>query len=638
MNAKQPFIADQAHVDELAIAPLPNSRKIYVEGSRPDIQVPMREISQSDTPTGMGGEKNPPIYVYDCSGPYTDPAAKIDIRAGLPALRQKWIEERGDTEVLNDLTSDFGRERAEDKALDELRFPGLHRKPRRAKAGANVSQMHYARKGIITPEMEYIAIRENMQREKYLADLKNSGPQGDRLAKLLGRQHPGQAYGAAIPPVITPEFVRDEIARGRAIIPNNINHPESEPMIIGRNFLVKINANIGNSALGSSISEEVDKMTWSIRWGGDTVMDLSTGKNIHETREWIIRNSPVPIGTVPIYQALEKVDGKAEDLTWELFRDTLIEQAEQGVDYFTIHAGVLLRYIPMTANRMTGIVSRGGSIMAKWCLAHHKESFLYTHFEEICEIMKAYDVAFSLGDGLRPGSIYDANDEAQLGELKTLGELTQIAWKHDVQVMIEGPGHVPMQLIKENMDLQLEWCDEAPFYTLGPLTTDIAPGYDHITSGIGAAMIGWYGTAMLCYVTPKEHLGLPDKDDVKVGIITYKLAAHAADLAKGHPGAQIRDNALSKARYEFRWDDQFNLGLDPDKAREFHDETLPKESAKVAHFCSMCGPHFCSMKITQDVRDYAAKQGFAEAEALEKGMEAKAIEFVKTGAEVYRKV
>ena len=638
MNAKQPFVANQAQVDEAAIAPLPNSRKIYVEGSRPDIQVPMREISQSDTPTGMGGEKNPPIYVYDCSGPYTDPAAKIDIRAGLPALRQQWIEERGDTEVLNDLTSDFGRERAGDKALDELRFPGLHRKPRRAKAGTNVTQMHYARKGIITPEMEYIAIRENMHREKYLADLKNSGPQGERLAKLLGRQHPGQAYGAAIPPVITPEFVRDEIARGRAIIPNNINHPESEPMIIGRNFLVKINANIGNSALGSSISEEVDKMTWSIRWGGDTVMDLSTGKNIHETREWIIRNSPVPIGTVPIYQALEKVDGKAEDLTWELFRDTLIEQAEQGVDYFTIHAGVLLRYIPMTANRMTGIVSRGGSIMAKWCLAHHKESFLYTHFEEICEIMKAYDVAFSLGDGLRPGSIYDANDDAQLGELKTLGELTQIAWKHDVQVMIEGPGHVPMQLIKENMDKELEWCDEAPFYTLGPLTTDIAPGYDHITSGIGAAMIGWYGTAMLCYVTPKEHLGLPDKDDVKEGIITYKLAAHAADLAKGHPGAQIRDNALSKARYEFRWDDQFNLGLDPDKAREFHDETLPKESAKVAHFCSMCGPHFCSMKITQDVRDYAAKQGIAETEALEKGMEAKAIEFVKTGAEVYRKV
>ena len=635
MNAKQPFVANQAHVDEAAIAPLPNSRKVYIEGSRPDIQVPMREISQADTPTGMGGEKNPPIYVYDCSGPYTDPAAKIDIRAGLPALRQRWIEERGDTEVLDGLTSDFGRERANDKALDELRFPGLHRKPRRAKAGSNVTQMHYARKGIITPEMEYIAIRENLQREQYLANLKTSGPQGERLAKLLGRQHPGQAYGAAIPPVITPEFVRDEIARGRAIIPNNINHPESEPMIIGRNFLVKINANIGNSALGSSISEEVDKMTWSIRWGGDTVMDLSTGKNIHETREWIIRNSPVPIGTVPIYQALEKVDGKAEDLTWEIFRDTLIEQAEQGVDYFTIHAGVLLRYIPMTANRMTGIVSRGGSIMAKWCLAHHKESFLYTHFEEICEIMKAYDVAFSLGDGLRPGSIYDANDEAQLGELKTLGELTQIAWKHDVQVMIEGPGHVPMQLIKENMDLQLAWCDEAPFYTLGPLTTDIAPGYDHITSGIGAAMIGWYGTAMLCYVTPKEHLGLPDKDDVKEGIITYKLAAHAADLAKGHPGAQIRDNALSKARYEFRWDDQFNLGLDPDKAREFHDETLPKESAKVAHFCSMCGPHFCSMKITQDVRDFAAQQGIGETEALE---EAKAIEFVKTGAEVYRKV
>jgi phosphomethylpyrimidine synthase len=638
MNAKQPFVANQAQVDEAAIAPLPNSRKVYIEGSRPDIQVPMREISQADTPTGMGGEKNPPIYVYDCSGPYTDPAAKIDIRAGLPALRQKWIEERGDTEVLNDLTSDFGRERANDKALDELRFPGLHRKPRRAKSGANVTQMHYARQGIITPEMEYIAIRENLQREQYLANLKNSGPQGERLAQLLGRQHPGQNFGASIPPVITPEFVRDEIARGRAIIPNNINHPESEPMIIGRNFLVKINANIGNSALGSSISEEVDKMTWSIRWGGDTVMDLSTGKNIHETREWIIRNSPVPIGTVPIYQALEKVDGKAEDLTWELFRDTLIEQAEQGVDYFTIHAGVLLRYIPMTANRMTGIVSRGGSIVAKWCLAHHKESFLYTHFEEICEIMKAYDVAFSLGDGLRPGSIYDANDDAQLGELKTLGELTQIAWKQDVQVMIEGPGHVPMQLIKENMDLQLAWCDEAPFYTLGPLTTDIAPGYDHITSGIGAAMIGWYGTAMLCYVTPKEHLGLPDKDDVKEGIITYKLAAHAADLAKGHPGAQIRDNALSKARYEFRWEDQFNLGLDPDKAREFHDETLPKESAKVAHFCSMCGPHFCSMKITQDVRDYAAQQGLAEAEALEKGMEAKAIEFVKTGAEVYRKV
>jgi phosphomethylpyrimidine synthase len=486
--------------------------------------------------------------------------------------------------------------------------------------------------------MEFVAIRENVNRAAYLESLRATGPMGEKMAALLGRQHKGQDFGAAIPSEITPEFVRSEVARGRAIIPNNINHPESEPMIIGRNFLVKINANIGNSALGSSINEEVDKMTWATRWGGDTVMDLSTGKNIHETREWIIRNSPVPIGTVPIYQALEKVDGKAEELTWEIFRDTLIEQAEQGVDYFTIHAGVLLRYIPMTANRMTGIVSRGGSIMAKWCLAHHKESFLYTHFEEICEIMKAYDVAFSLGDGLRPGSIYDANDEAQLGELETLGELTDIAWKHDVQTIIEGPGHVPMHMIKENMDLQLKHCKEAPFYTLGPLTTDIAPGYDHITSGIGAAMIGWYGTAMLCYVTPKEHLGLPDKNDVKEGIITYKLAAHAADLAKGHPGAQIRDNALSKARYEFRWDDQFNLGLDPDKAKSFHDETLPKESAKVAHFCSMCGPHFCSMKITQDVRDFAAKQGIAEAEALQKGMETKAVEFVKAGAEIYRKV
>ncbi|QEL66289.1 thiamine biosynthesis protein [Oryzomicrobium terrae] len=638
MNAKAPFTAAQAHVDDAAVAPLPNSRKIYVQGSRPDIQVPMREISQADTPTGFGGEKNPPIYVYDCSGPYTDPNAKIDIRAGLPALRQRWIEERGDTEVLPDLTSEYGRQRAADPALDELRFPGLHRKPRRAKAGKNVSQMHYARQGIITPEMEYVAIRENLNRQQYLENLRATGPMGEKMVKLLGRQHKGQDFGAAIPAEITPEFVRSEVARGRAIIPNNINHPESEPMIIGRNFLVKINANIGNSALGSSISEEVDKMTWATRWGGDTVMDLSTGKNIHETREWIIRNSPVPIGTVPIYQALEKVNGKAEELTWEIFRDTLIEQAEQGVDYFTIHAGVLLRYIPMTANRMTGIVSRGGSIMAKWCLAHHKESFLYTHFEDICDIMKAYDVAFSLGDGLRPGSIYDANDEAQLGELETLGELTDIAWKHDVQTIIEGPGHVPMHMIKENMDLQLKHCKEAPFYTLGPLTTDIAPGYDHITSGIGAAMIGWYGTAMLCYVTPKEHLGLPDKNDVKEGIITYKLAAHAADLAKGHPGAQIRDNALSKARYEFRWDDQFNLGLDPDKAKSFHDETLPKESAKVAHFCSMCGPHFCSMKITQDVRDFAAQQGIGEAEALEKGMETKAVEFVKTGAEIYHKV
>ncbi|VVE19421.1 phosphomethylpyrimidine synthase ThiC [Pandoraea anhela] len=637
MNANPKFLSANARVDEAAIAPLPNSRKIYVEGSRPDIQVPMREITQSDTPTSFGGEKNPPIYVYDTSGPYTDPNARIDIRSGLPALRAKWIEERGDTESLPGLSSAYGRERADDSATADLRFPGLHRTPRRAKAGKNVTQMHYARQGIITPEMEYIAIRENLRRQEYIESVRAAGPQGERLAKLLSRQHPGQHFGANIPAEITPEFVREEIARGRAIIPNNINHPESEPMIIGRNFLVKINANIGNSAVTSSIGEEVDKMTWAIRWGGDTVMDLSTGKHIHETREWILRNSPVPIGTVPIYQALEKVNGKAEDLTWEMFRDTLIEQAEQGVDYFTIHAGVRLAYVPMTANRMTGIVSRGGSIMAKWCLAHHKESFLYTHFEEICEIMKAYDVAFSLGDGLRPGSIYDANDEAQLSELKTLGELTQIAWKHDVQVMIEGPGHVPMQLIKENMDLQLEYCDEAPFYTLGPLTTDIAPGYDHITSGIGAATIGWYGTAMLCYVTPKEHLGLPNKDDVKEGIITYKLAAHAADLAKGHPGSQIRDNALSKARFEFRWEDQFNLGLDPDKAREFHDETLPKDSAKVAHFCSMCGPHFCSMKITQDVRDYAAKQGITDEAALKQGMEVKAVEFVKSGAEIYRR-
>ncbi len=642
MNANPKFISAEARVDAAAVAPLPNSRKVYVTGSQPDIRVPMREITQSDTPSAFGGEKNPPIFVYDTSGPYTDPEAKIDIRQGLPALRQRWIEARGDTESLAGLTSMFGRERAADPATAQLRFPGLHRTPRRAKAGANVTQMHYARRGIITPEMEFIAIRENQRRAEYLESLRSSGPTGAKLAEMMGRQHPGQAFGAAAfganaPREITPEFVREEVARGRAIIPANINHPESEPMIIGRNFLVKINANIGNSAVTSSIGEEVDKMTWAIRWGGDTVMDLSTGKHIHETREWILRNSPVPIGTVPIYQALEKVNGKAEDLTWEIFRDTLIEQAEQGVDYFTIHAGVLLRYVPLTANRMTGIVSRGGSIMAKWCLAHHKESFLYEHFEEICEIMKAYDVSFSLGDGLRPGSVYDANDEAQLGELKTLGELTQIAWKHDVQVMIEGPGHVPMQLIQENMDLQLQWCDEAPFYTLGPLTTDIAPGYDHITSGIGAAMIGWFGTAMLCYVTPKEHLGLPNKDDVKEGIITYKLAAHAADLAKGHPGAQVRDNALSKARFEFRWEDQFNLGLDPDKAREFHDETLPKDSAKVAHFCSMCGPHFCSMKITQDVREFAAAQGVSEEAALKKGMEVKAVEFVKSGAEIYQR-
>jgi len=638
MNANEKFIAATAHVDEAAIQPLPNSRKIYVEGSRPDIRVPMREISQDDTPTAFGGEKNPPIFVYDCSGPYGDPQQKIDIRQGLPALRAGWIAERGDTERLDDLSSEFGRQRAADTSLDELRFPGLHRKPLRAKPGRNVTQMYYARQGIITPEMEFIAIRENNNRRAYIESLQSTGPQGKKLATLMTRQHAGQHFGASIPEEITPEFVRSEVARGRAVIPANINHPEAEPMIIGRNFLTKINANIGNSALGSSIQEEVEKMTWSIRWGGDTVMDLSTGKNIHETREWIIRNSPVPIGTVPIYQALEKVNGKAEELTWEIFRDTLIEQAEQGVDYFTIHAGVLLRYVPMTASRMTGIVSRGGSIMAKWCLAHHKESFLYTHFEEMCDIMKAYDVGFSLGDGLRPGSIYDANDEAQISELKTLGELTDIAWKHDCQVFIEGPGHVPMHMIKENMDLQLEYCKEAPFYTLGPLTTDIAPGYDHITSGIGAAMIGWYGTAMLCYVTPKEHLGLPNKDDVKEGIITYKLAAHAADLAKGHPGAQIRDNAMSKARFEFRWDDQFNIGLDPDRARSFHDETLPKESAKVAHFCSMCGPHFCSMKITQDVRDFAAQQGIDEQVALEKGMETKAVEFVKTGAEVYHKI
>ena len=626
LNPKS-FSNTTAEVDAAAVKPLPNSRKIYVQGSRTDIQVPMREIRQSDTTTSAGAEKNPPIWVYDTSGPYTDPAIKIDIRSGLPALREKWIDGRNDTEILSGLNSAYSLERLKDPKLADMRF-NLQRQPRRSKAGLNVTQMHYARRGIITPEMEFIAIRENQHVEAFNA----------QNHELLTRQHPGQDFGASLPKLITPEFVRDEVARGRAIIPANINHPESEPMIIGRNFLVKINANIGNSALGSSIQEEVEKMTWAIRWGGDTVMDLSTGKNIHETREWIIRNSPVPIGTVPIYQALEKVDGKAEELTWEIFRDTLIEQAEQGVDYFTIHAGVRLAYVPMTAKRMTGIVSRGGSIMAKWCLSHHMESFLYTHFEEICEIMKAYDVSFSLGDGLRPGSIYDANDEAQFAELKTLGELTKIAWKHDVQTMIEGPGHVPMHLIKENMELQLKYCDEAPFYTLGPLTTDIAPGYDHITSAIGAAMIGWYGTAMLCYVTPKEHLGLPDKDDVKDGIITYKIAAHAADLAKGHPGAQIRDNALSKARFEFRWEDQFNLSLDPDKAQQFHDETLPQDGAKVAHFCSMCGPHFCSMKITQDVREYAANQGVAEEDALKLGMAQKSAEFKEKGAEIYSKL
>ena len=575
------------------------------------MRVPMREIQQSDTPRLFGAEPNPALTIYDTSGPYTDPSAKIDLTQGLPTLRTAWIDERADTEILRAISSDYGRVRLADSRLDAVRFPNLHA-PRKARSGANVSQMHYARRGIVTPEMEFVAIRENQRREALIEQVRAQG-----LGR--GRWQAGQDFGAALPGVVTPEFVRDEIARGRAILPCNINHPETEPMIIGRNFLVKINANIGNSAVTSSIAEEVEKMVWAIRWGADTVMDLSTGKHIHETREWILRNSPVPIGTVPIYQALEKVDGRAEELTWELFRDTLIEQAEQGVDYFTIHAGVRLAYIPLTAKRVTGIVSRGGSIMAKWCLAHHKESFLYTRFEEICEIMKAYDVAFSLGDGLRPGSIADANDAAQFGELETLGELTKIAWKHDVQTMIEGPGHVPMQLIKENMDKQLRECGEAPFYTLGPLTTDIAPGYDHITSAIGAAMIGWYGTAMLCYVTPKEHLGLPNKQDVRDGIITYKLAAHAADLAKGHPAAQMRDNALSKARFEFRWQDQFNLGLDPEKAQEFHDETLPKEAAKHAHFCSMCGPHFCSMKITQDVRDYAADKGVADAsEALEK--------------------
>jgi len=622
MSANPEFIAAQAQVDEAAVQPLPKSRKVYVQGSRPDIRVPMREITQSDTPVAGGVEKNPPLYVYDTSGPYTDPDERIDIRSGLPAVRAAWIAQREDTEPLSGPSSEYGVVRLNEPKLAALRF-NLQRAPRRARVGANVTQMHYARKGIITPEMEFIAIRENQRAEQF--------------SEMLKTQHPGQAWGTHLPKVMTPEFVRDEVAQGRAIIPANINHPESEPMIIGRHFLVKINANIGNSAVSSGIGEEVEKMTWAIRWGADTVMDLSTGKHIHETREWILRNAPVPIGTVPIYQALEKVDGRAEDLTWAIFRDTLIEQAEQGVDYFTIHAGVRLPFIPMTAKRMTGIVSRGGSIMAKWCLAHHQESFLYTHFEEICDIMKAYDVSFSLGDGLRPGSIYDANDEAQFAELKTLGELTQIAWKHDVQVMIEGPGHVPMHMIKENMDLQLKHCHEAPFYTLGPLTTDIAPGYDHITSAIGAAMIGWYGTAMLCYVTPKEHLGLPNKKDVKDGIITYKIAAHAADLAKGHPGAQLRDNALSKARFEFRWADQFNLGLDPDTAQSFHDETLPKEAMKTAHFCSMCGPHFCSMKITQDVRDYAEKQGVTGEQALAQGMQEKSIEFVRQGSELYKR-
>lgn len=613
------FIQQTTRLSDEVTRAFSGSKKVYIEGSRNDIQVAMREIIQTPTQTEQGIENNPNIPVYDTSGPYSDPNIQIDLLKGLPLLREKWIEERDDTEILTGPSSEYGQKRLLDPQLTSLRFEHI-RPPRRAKAGKNVSQMHYARQGVITPEMEYVAIRENMNLQAL-----NDSP--------LMKQHPqhaGEDFGAQIPDQITAEFVRSEIASGRAIIPCNINHSELEPMIIGRNFLVKVNTNIGNSAVSSSITEEVEKMVWSTRWGGDTLMDLSTGKNIHETREWIIRNSPVPIGTVPIYQALEKVNGKAEDLSWEIFRDTLIEQAEQGVDYFTIHAGVLLRYVPLTAKRLTGIVSRGGSIMAKWCLAHHQENFLYTHFEDICQIMQQYDVAFSLGDGLRPGSVADANDKAQLSELRTLGELTQIAWKYDIQTMIEGPGHVPMQKIKENVDIQLEECHEAPFYTLGPLTTDIAPGYDHITSAIGAAQIGWYGTAMLCYVTPKEHLGLPNKKDVREGIITYKLAAHAADLAKGFPGVQVRDNAMSKARFEFRWIDQFNLGLDPEKAREFHDETMPKEAHKVAHFCSMCGPNFCSMKISQDVRDFADQQANQQ-----KGMEEKSIEFRQQGAQIY---
>jgi phosphomethylpyrimidine synthase len=622
------FLQRTSELSAESTQPMDGSRKVYVQGTRPDIQVPMREIQLDDTPASFGTEPNPPIPVYDTSGPYTDPDVEIDLLRGMPDVRSVWIEERGDTEWLDGPSSEYGQQRQSDPKLASMRFEHLH-KPRRAKAGHNVSQMHYARKGIITPEMEYIAIRESMK----LQELRTN-PEYEKVLM----QHPGQSFGAHLPNEITPEFVRNEVATGRAIIPANINHPEVEPMIIGRNFLVKINGNLGNSAVTSSITEEVEKMVWGIRWGSDTIMDLSTGQNIHETREWILRNAPVPIGTVPIYQALEKVNGVAEDLTWEIFKDTLIEQAEQGVDYFTIHAGVRLKYVPMTAKRVTGIVSRGGSIMAKWCLAHHEESFLYTHFEDICEIMKAYDVAFSLGDGLRPGSIADANDEAQFGELETLGELTKIAWEHDVQVMIEGPGHVPMQMIKENMDKELEDCFEAPFYTLGPLTTDIAPGYDHITSGIGAAQIGWYGCAMLCYVTPKEHLGLPNKEDVRVGIITYKIAAHAADLAKGHPGAQIRDNAMSKARFEFRWDDQFKLALDPERAREYHDQTLPKDAHKAAHFCSMCGPKFCSMKISQDVREYAKQKGIGNIEvALGEGMKEKAEEFKKAGSEIYSK-
>jgi phosphomethylpyrimidine synthase len=605
-------------------APFPNSRKVYIEGSlHPDVRVPMREIDQSPTGTRDGLVPNPPVTVYDTSGPYTDPSIDIDLHVGLPRPCAPWIQARADSEKLPAITSKYGQERLTDEALKPLRMKSAHH-PRRALPGRRVSQLHYARQGIITPEMEFIAIRENQRR--------------DEIAKQIATQHPGESFGAALPKVVTPEFVRSEVARGRAIIPLNINHPEIEPMIIGRNFLVKINANIGNSAVTSSIEEEVEKLVWSIRWGSDTVMDLSTGPNIHETREWIIRNSPVPIGTVPIYQALEKVNGKAEDLTWEIFRDTLVEQCEQGVDYFTIHAGVLLRFVPMTAKRLTGIVSRGGSIMAKWCLAHHKESFLYTHWDDICELLAQYGASFSIGDGLRPGCLADANDEAQFAELKVQGDLTRRAWEFDVQVMNEGPGHVPMHMVRENMVKQLEWCDEAPFYTLGPLTTDIAPGYDHITSGIGAALIGWYGCAMLCYVTPKEHLGLPDKNDVREGVVTYKLVAHVADLAKGHPGAQYRDDALSKARFEFRWADQFNLSLDPDKAREFHDQTLPAEGAKVAHFCSMCGPKFCSMKITQEIRDYAAEKGLDATVAHAAGMAEQSDVFVDTGAELYRPV
>ena len=634
-SRKQTRLQAKQFIDNLSVQPYPNSQKVYIQGSRSDIQVPMREISLADTL--IGGTKDTPIFepnepvrVYDTSGVYTDPNYSIDLHNGLPKLRENWIEQRADTELLDDVSSEFTKQRLEDETLNDLRYGNLPR-IRRAKQGQCVTQLHYARKGIITPEMEFIALRENMGRAQY-------------RDKTLNQQHMGQSFGANLPKEISAEFVRQEVAQGRAIIPSNINHPESEPMIIGRNFLVKVNANIGNSSVSSSIEEEVEKLVWATRWGGDTVMDLSTGRNIHETREWILRNSPVPIGTVPMYQALEKVNGVAENLSWEVMRDTLIEQAEQGVDYFTIHAGLLLRYVPMTAKRVTGIVSRGGSIIAKWCLAHHQESFLYTNFREICQICARYDVSLSLGDGLRPGSIADANDEAQFAELRTLGELTKIAWEYDVQVIIEGPGHVPMHMIKENMDQQLEHCHEAPFYTLGPLTTDIAPGYDHITSGIGAAMIGWYGCAMLCYVTPKEHLGLPNKEDVKVGLITYKLAAHAADLAKGHPGAQVRDNALSKARFEFRWEDQFNLALDPETARAFHDETLPQESGKVAHFCSMCGPKFCSMKISQEVREYAKNtRQVAADQAISvtllddplEGMRIKSQEFRATGSELY---